>query len=226
MNDNSQINQLLSVSAVITIIGILFSGPVGVLIISALHPQPAWQGAKVFADNYHRIQTLPFIFGFFMMFGFVLFISAIIQLADTETKKTYGTMAVIFASAYVVTIGLNYVIQAIYIPEIIEENEEFAGLLTMVNPSSFSWVLEMFGYGFLGAAGWLVAPIFEGNGIMKSIRYLLIANGIISVVGVIIIAADVEWVLSTSGLISYVAWNLLIIITMILIFLEFKTKKI
>jgi len=135
-------------------------------------------------------------------------------------------MAVIFASAYVVTIGLNYVIQAIYIPEIIEENEEFAGLLTMVNPSSFSWVLEMFGYGFLGAAGWLVAPIFEGNGIMKSIRYLLIANGIISVVGVIIIAADVEWVLSTSGLISYVAWNLLIIITMILIFLEFKTKKI
>lgn len=225
MNYNSQINRFLSISAVITIIGILFSGPVGVLIISMLRPQPVWQGAEVFANNYHRVQSLPFIFGFFMMLGFVLFISAISRLADTEIKKIYGTMAVIFASAYVVTIGLNYVIQAVYIPEIIEENAELAGLLTMVNPSSFSWVLEMFGYGFLGAAGWLVAPIFEGNARMKSIRYLLIVNGIISIFGVIITAVDVKWVLSTSGLISYVVWNLLIIITMILIFLEFKTKK-
>ncbi|MCF8236187.1 MAG: hypothetical protein K9G67_14435 [Bacteroidales bacterium] len=225
MNFNNQIDRILRISAVITIIGILFSGPVGVLIVSMLHPQPLWHDAEVFANYYHRVQTLPFIFGFFMMIGFVLFISAIIRLADTEIKKIYGTMAVIYTSAYVVTIGLNYVIQAVYIPEIIEGNTELAGLLTMVNPSSFSWILEMFGYGFLGAAGWLVAPIFEGNNRMKSIRYLLIVNGIISVLGAIITAVDVEWVLSTSGLISYVVWNLLIIIVMILIFLEFKIKK-
>lgn len=226
MNDNSQINRLLSISAVITIIGILFSGPVGVLITSMLHPQPVWQGAEIFAGNYHPVQILPFVFGFIMLLGFVLFISAAIRLANTEIKKTYGTMAVIFASAYVITIGMNYIIQAAYIPAIIAENKELAGLLTMANPSSFSWILEMFGYGFLGASGWLVAPLFEGNTKTNSIRYLLILNGIVSVVGAIITAVDVEWVLSTSGIISYVAWNLLIIIIMILVFLQFKTKKL
>ncbi|MCF8232186.1 MAG: hypothetical protein K9J27_08355 [Bacteroidales bacterium] len=225
MKKTSQIKSLIRISAVIIIIGILFSGPVGVLITSISHPQPAWQNVEVFIRNYHPVQTLPFVFGFLMLLGFVLFFSAVIRLADTETKKIYSNMAVVFVAAYVVFIGMNYIIQAAYIPAIINENMELVGLLTMVNPSSFSWILEMFGYGFLGASGWLVAPLFVGNKRMNSIRYLLILNGIVSVVGAINTAVDIEWVLSTSGLISYVTWNLLIIITMLLIFLEFKTKR-
>lgn len=35
--------------------------------------------------------------------------------------------------------------------------------LTMVNPESFAWSLEMFGYAAMRVATWLLAPAFGGS---------------------------------------------------------------
>ena len=57
----------LSVSALLIIIGILFSGPLGVLIVDAVAPQPSWEGAETFVENYSRVQSIPYAFGFLVV---------------------------------------------------------------------------------------------------------------------------------------------------------------
>jgi hypothetical protein len=43
---NNEIRKLVSISALITAVGILFSGPVGVHIISMVKPQSSWEGVN------------------------------------------------------------------------------------------------------------------------------------------------------------------------------------
>jgi len=222
---NNDLNRIITVFAVITIIGILFSGPVGVLITSLLQPQPAWESVDVFIENYHILQGLPFIFGYVMIFGFVGFISAAANFAETPLEKTYSKMSIIFAAVYAGIIGTNYMIQMACIPNLLNANKEITGLLTMANPASVSWVLEMFGYAFLGISLWLLVPVIKGGSRIIYIKYLLAINGIVSILGAVLTAIHIPWVLSVSGIVSYIAWNALIIVVMILVFLEYKAVR-
>lgn len=222
MKTSESLSKLIRISAWLTIAGILFSGPLGLFISNLVQAQPSWENAEVFILHYHPIQRLTFLFGFIMILGFVMFISAIGQLADNQVKKVYSGMAIIFAAVYVVIIGLNYTLQVAYIPAVMHLNPEVAGMLTMVNPMSVSWVLEMFGYAFLGLSVWFLVPLLEGSKRTGTIRVLMILNGIVSILGAIITVFNISWVLSTAGLISYLVWNLLILIIMVLVILEFK----
>lgn len=65
----------------------------------------------VFIENNHVLQGLPFIFGYVMILGFVGFISASANFAETPMEKTYNKMSVIFAAVYAGIIGTNYMIQ-------------------------------------------------------------------------------------------------------------------
>lgn len=222
MQETNRLHRLIAISAVITLIAALLSGPVGIVIASVVSPQPEWQGVEVFMENYHPIQRLPYVFGFMLILGFVLFIAAASNLAKTSVEKTYSASALIFVSAYVALIGLNYTIQIAYVPVLLTADPQLAALLTMANPNSFGWVLEMFGYGFLGVSTWCLAGLFQGRGRKKFIRLLLIANGVVSILGAAITAVDVSWVMSVPGLISFVAWNLLVVVLMVVVFLEFR----
>jgi MFS family permease len=224
MTTTNRLHRLIALSAAITIVAILLSGPVGMTVVAAVGPQPEWRSIEAFTENYHPIQKLPYIFGFLLIVGFVLFITAASNLAKTPVEKTYSASALIFASAYVALIGLNYTIQIAYVPVLMTADPQLAALLTMSNPMSFGWALEMFGYGFLGASTWCLAGLFQGRGRKKSIRLLLIANGVVSILGAAITAVDISWVMSVPGLISFVAWNLLVVVLMVVVFLEFREK--
>lgn len=222
MKTSESLSKLIRISAWLTIAGILFSGPLGLLISTLVKAQPPWENAEVFILHYHPIQRLTFVFGFIMILGFVMFISAIGSLADKPVKKLYSGMASIFAAVYGVIIGLNYTLQLAYVPAVMHTNPEVAGMLTMVNPHSVSWVLEMFGYGFLGLSVWFLVPLLEGSKRIGTIRMLMILNGIVSIAGAVITVFNISWVLSTAGMISYLVWNLLILVLMVLVILEFK----
>ncbi|HER09573.1 MAG TPA: hypothetical protein ENO20_11765 [Bacteroides sp.] len=226
MKKNNHLNRIITFSAIITIIGIIFSGPLGVLITSLVRPQPTWENVDVFIENYHPLQGLPFIFGFIMIIGFVGFISASAHFAETALEKTYGNMSLIFAAVYAGIIGTNYMIQMACVPNLFHVNKEMTGILTMANPASVTWLLEMFGYAFLGISLWLMVPVIKGGKRMIYIKYLLIINGVASILGAIITAINIPWVLSVSGIISYIAWNALIIAVMILVYLEYRGDRI
>lgn len=160
-----------------------------------------------------------------MLFGFLILIASLSRLAKTELDKAWSTLAVIFGALYAVLIGRNYIVQIVYIPVIIESNTQLAGLLTMVNPESISWIMEMFGYGFLGISIWFLVPVFKTTGRQKLVRILIFINGLASILGAVITVFDITWVLSPIGLLNYVGWNLLILALMVFIFLEFRIKR-
>ena len=68
----------LSISSLMVIVGILFSGPVGLIITRTFGGQSTWEGAEVFAGNYSSIEALPFAFGFLLILGFMFFFSCLI----------------------------------------------------------------------------------------------------------------------------------------------------
>jgi hypothetical protein len=61
---------------------------------------------------------------------------------------------------------------------------------------------------------------------MNIIRYLLIANGFLSIASAIIATGGVAWFYETAGIIAYISWNLLIIVTMALIYFEFRRRRL
>ncbi|MEW6508895.1 MAG: hypothetical protein AB1432_14235 [Bacteroidota bacterium] len=216
--------KLLLASAIITITGIILSGPIGIL-IAQIKPQPAWQGEIVFIANYHYVQTVPYLFGFLLILGFTLFMSASFRLASTGYQKILRIAANIFTAVYVAMIGLNYAIQTALVPALIYKNPSFAGLFTMANPQSVGWILEMFGYGFLGIAAILIAPVFNKGIRMNLIRYLLTANGVISILGAAATTLGTNWLMEWPGIVSVVVWNLLILVIMVLVIVDIYKSK-
>ena len=50
--------------AILTIIAIPVSGPIGLAVVEAIGPSPPWNGPELYARSYHPIQTLPFFAAF------------------------------------------------------------------------------------------------------------------------------------------------------------------
>jgi len=214
----------LSFSAVIVIIGIILSGPLGVFVVDISAPQPLWQSAKVFVENYSSIQSMPFAFGFLLLFGFLFFFSSLLN-AGRESQRPLEVMGLVLTAICCSLAGLNYTIQVAYIPNALDQSEIILSLFAMANPGALSWAIEMFAYSFLGLATIIVAPLFSGGGLQRIIKWLLIFNGIASVGGAVVAALDLTGVLSSNALIGYYLWNALIVIIMLLVIIEFRFGK-
>jgi hypothetical protein len=196
--------------------GAVLSGPVAMLVVSQVAPQPAWTSVGVFADNYQPVQALPYVLGYALLVGFVLFAASCHALAGPGLRLRTSA-ALIFTGVYAALVFTNYTIQLGFIPRMLTDRPAYIAELTMANPSSFAWFLEMFGYAAMGAATWLVAPGFCGTPRGDAIRYLLVGNGVLSVTGAACTALFDGWVFSTAGLVSFAAWNLLIAVCYALI---------
>jgi len=218
--------RLIAISAAIVIAGIILSGPPGVYFISLIQSQPDWVDVQTFINNYHPIQNLAWAGGFLLILGFAFFIASAYQLAVSPSQRVPALLAVMFVTVFAVLIGFNYTLQIAWVPVLAGEKQEALRLVTMSNPRSLAWVLEMFGYGFLGLSTWCISMVFWGSKRMNVIRYLLIANGVVSIAGAMITTGGVSWLFETSGIISYVLWNLLILVTMVLIYHEFRKRRL
>ena len=158
----NKLYQLVKASAIIVIWGAMLSGPVGTGLTLIIKTQPKWQGIETFIQNYHRIQKVPFILGFILMLGSCLFVAAA-RLAKEELHKVMGALALVCITVYSALIAINYAIQIAYIPAAIVSNKELIPMLSMSNPSSLCWAIEMFGYMFQGIALRLLYPAFSSG---------------------------------------------------------------
>lgn len=206
----------LRISATLVLAGAVLSGPVAMLVVSRIAPQPAWRSVAVFAAHFHPIQVLPYLLGYVLLVGFVLFAASCFTLAG-EDLRLRAAAALVFTGVYVALVFTNYTIQLGFIPRVLHGRPGYIAELTMVNPASFAWFLEMFGYAAMGAATWLVAAGFRGSRRADAIRYLLMGNGVLSIIGAACTAMIDRWVFSTAGMISFAAWNALIAICFLLI---------
>jgi len=215
------------VGAVATLAGILLSGPVSLALVR-LHPQPAWSGPEAFARAYHPIQTIPYFTGFLLVGG-ALYLIAALQTLASEPLRARANAALAFAAAFAAMIFFNYVLQTTFVPSLVRggspENPGLIAALSLSNPRALGWALEMWGYGVLGVATWLIAPVLSERGRVGRIAgALFVANGLISVVGALWTALQPGWVMSTPGMTLFGVWNLLMIMMMLMVVAAFRSN--
>ena len=136
-------------------------------------------------------------------------------LSGAQAVRTSG--ALVFTGVYAALVFTNYTVQLGFIPRVVNDRPAYIAALTMANPASFAWFLEMFGYAAMGVATWLFAAACRGRRRANVIRYLLIANGVLSITGAACTALFDRWVFSAAGLLSFAGWNLLVAACLLLI---------
>jgi hypothetical protein len=201
--------------ALLLIAGTVLSGPIGVIVVSMVHPQPTWQDVQTLAANYHPIQTLPFFAGFLLVIGSGLLVATLYRLS-AEKDKAVALLAVMCTAAFISLIFFNYICQTTFVPALLKNyRPEYDAVITafsFTNPNSLCWAIEMWGYALLGLATLLLAPVFNRSRIEKTTAWLMILNGILSIAGGFITAVHLGWVMTPAGLINYVAWNILVVL--------------
>lgn len=211
------------------LIGILLSGPIGMLVISLTKPQPAWQLTQIFAANYHWIQAFPYFAGFLIIIGFLLMMIGLYETAEPELRF-HALAALVFTTIFATLISLNYIFQTTFVPALLStyarDRNEIVSAFTMANPNSLGWALEMWGYGFLGVATWFASKLFGESKLERATTALLIVNGITSIASALWTAIDSGWVLTTAGLVGYVVWNVLILAIAVLVLLVTRQRRL
>ena len=206
--------RLLALGLWLALAGTLLSGPAALLVIQLTRPQPSWHGPAVFAESYHPVQQVPFWLGLSLVGGMLTALAALHRLAEPRLKARTA-LAQLFAAAFGAFIFLNYVIQVTFVPLLVRpftsEQGALLAALTMSNPTSLAWGLEMWGYGLLGVATWLCAGVLRSESrVSRAAAACFAANGPISVAGAFATAWSRGWLLEPVGLVAFGLWNLLV----------------
>ena len=217
---------MATLSAYVTLFGIIFSGPLALLVVSIVQQQPPWESVQVFVENYHDIQSLPFYFGFLLIAGSIVMIAALYELSERQFPLL---VAVLFTTVGGTLIFFNYFTQTTFIPELVREySQESAPIissLTMANPTSLAWAVEMWGYGFIGLGSWFAAAFFSATRLERITGALFIVNGVVSILGAIWTSIDLGWVLTQPGIIAFAFWNILYLAMVILLIVVLRKRK-
>jgi hypothetical protein len=214
MHTQKAVLRLGLAGALVNLAGILLSGPLGLVLVALVHPSPAWQTPQLWAKNYHPIQTVPFFFGFLLVGGYLVMMAVIHQLAE-EQDKAHTSIAIMLSAAFAALIFFNYINQTTFLPALARDyRPEYDALISgfsVANPCSLGWAIEMWGYAVLGLATLFAARVFRRNALEKVTAALMIANGLVSVLGGFVTAVSLDWVMTLPGLISGNAWNVLVL---------------
>jgi hypothetical protein len=219
--------RLGALAALCTLLGAVLSGPGALLLVELTHPQPPWRNVQTFVMHHHPVQGLPYFLGLFLVGGFVTLLAALHAVACDE-HRARSTAALAFGAAFSALVYLNYVLQTTLVPELARSRDPatlpLLGAITMANPRSLAWALEMWGYGLLGVATWLVAPVFHGSGLERATARFFVANGPISIVSALLTAFAPGWELTTPGIVGFLGWNVLVVAMVILAWLVFRRR--
>jgi len=228
---NANARRVCLYGASLTLFGIIVSGPLALLVVDATHPQPPWESAALFARSYHAIQSAPFFGGFCLVAGFVVMMAGL-HAAVEGRERALATAALVFTAVYAAMVSTNYVLQTTFVPELARhytpQSDAILATFSMSNPSSLAWGLEMWGYGFLGAATWLVAPVIAGSRastLERATAWTFIANGPASILPAILTAIRPGWVMTTPGMVGFVVWNVLVLAMTVLAILVFAKER-
>jgi Ni/Fe-hydrogenase subunit HybB-like protein len=214
--------------AILVIVGVVLSGPLGLIAVNAIHAQPAWHGARTFAENFHSVQTAPFFAGIALVLGFVVVMAALYHLAS-ERQKPRMLVAALLTGVFATLIFFNYISQTTFIPALVRdyrpEHDTLIAVFSFSNPRSLCWAIEMWGYALLGVATWVAVPVFDRQGIERSVRLLMTINGIFSIAGALVVSYDLSWVFTPAGLFGYAVWNMLIVALAVCMLASFRQRR-
>jgi hypothetical protein len=211
-----------------TLLGIVLSGPLAVAVVATTHPQPTWRDAELFAVSYHGMQLLPYAGGIVLVGALVVLISSIHAFAPDEHRASTNA-ALVFTAAFAALILFNYVVQTTFVPALVsrydESNAPLLAALTMSNPTSLAWGIEMWGWASFGLATWLVAPVFRGGRLERATAFAFGANGPVSIAGALWTVVRPGWVMTPAGLAAFACWNVLLAVMVALAWVTLRRRR-
>ena len=147
-----------------------------------------WNGIEPYAEAYRAsggiITSLSFLAALISCPAYVIQVESIHHVSMSASRNR-ARLGVGFAITFAALAGLNYLVQlSIVRTEIL--NGRTAGLdwLVFQNPNSIMLTIDFVGWFFLGLAFLSVVPLFTGNMLNRSIRYLL---GTVPIIGVVLL---------------------------------------
>jgi hypothetical protein len=214
---------VLSYAAWAVLAGALLSGPLG-LLATFVDPQPAWIDGQTYVDHYRPWHQIPFWFGFAFAGAWIALYARLAALADAA-KQTAGFATLVMTAVYGAIISINYTLQVVSVPAAVAAGDPNVAYFTMSNPGSPAWALEMFGYAALAVANGLSAELFpRARSLRPLIVKLMYANAVAGVAGAILTAISARWVATGPGLVAYLGWNVLVIVTAAVIAIEYRPR--
>jgi hypothetical protein len=216
--------RLISIGAIVALVGFILSGPVAFILVKQVKPQPQWVSPAVFAQHYHVVQDVPYYFGFLLITG-MLMISTGYYL-NCKSNDPIGKFMLLLGLGFSIVfsglISFNYICQTTFIRNLAinyrSEYDSAINTFSMANTLSLSWAIEMWGYAFLGlSTAWSAAYYKNRNNLISA---LMILNGVLSICSALFTIVNVSWVMTKAGLTSYFGWNILMIVIMTLIYRE------
>jgi len=97
-----------------------------------------------------------------------------------EDKKIWSHAGVIFATIYTVLISINYFVQlTLVVPHLLRGETASIRFLLFTPFDSFLYCVDILGYSFMSLSTLFAAFVFTGEGLEKTARRFLIANGLI-----------------------------------------------
>lgn len=157
-----------------------------------------------------------YLLGFPVVILFVVLMGAIHYYAPEE-KKVFSLLGVAFSIVTATLLGFNYyfmITQAQFslLPEMFQ----------MTNPHSLIWVIEVLGYGFMGIATLVAAPVFAGGKCEQAVRWLFVTNGVLGIGGIVAYAMNANMLILMGGLL---AWDIVFPLMTLLTAILFKPEK-
>jgi hypothetical protein len=226
-SDDARAYHTARLAAIGSLVGIALSGPLAVVLVNGTRPQPQWRDPELFARSYHAVQLLPYAGGIFLVASLILLVSSIHASAGASERPRTAA-ALIFTGAFAAFIFCNYVVQTTYLPDLARRYEPATApiitTLSMSNPSSLTWGIEMWGWGLFGAATWLVSPVFNRSGLERATALVFLANGPVSIAGALWTVVRPGWVMTPAGLAAFAAWNILLAVMAALAVIAFGRR--
>lgn len=97
-----------------------------------------------------------------------------------EDRKIWSHAAVLFATVYTVMICINYYVQlTLVVPHLIQGEIESIRPFLFTPFDSFLYSVDVLGYSFMSLSTLFAAFVFTGSGLDKTVRFFLIANGLL-----------------------------------------------
>jgi len=137
----------------------------------------AAQWAGLTPAPWHLI-TLTFP-SFWLALSFVILMISVYYYASEE-RKIWGHIAVAFAIMYATLNAAVYFLQmTLVVPSILNGQVEQVAFITL-SMGTFIYGLDVLGYSLMSLATLFAAPVFVGGRLERSIRWSLVANGLLT----------------------------------------------
>jgi len=100
----------------------------------------------------------------------------------SEERKIWTHLGLVFATIYAVLISINYYVQLTFVvPRLLQGDVDSVSLqpFLFVPFDSFLYSVDILGYSFMSLATLFAAFAFTGTGVERTVRWFMIANGLL-----------------------------------------------